>query len=98
MVPMDDVALQLLYALERTVRDLEVDVAAIIHELRENGHPNLLQGKPAYVGHRAVLTEETRTARRRRNIALARSSKPIGTGKGAIRDPETKRRLRRDAR
>lgn len=95
---MDDPDRQLLYRLERTVRDLEVDVAAIIQELRINGHPNLLRDKPAYVGHRGVLTEETRTALRRSNAARARSSKPLGTGKGALRDPETKRRLRRDAR
>ena len=94
---MDDADRKLLYALERTVRDLEVDVAAIIHELRMTGHPDLLRGTPAYVGHRGVLTEEMRTAMRRRSIEFARSSKPVGSGKGALR-PETKRKLRRDAR
>lgn len=85
-------------ALERLIRDLEVDVAAIIHELRANGLPQLLKDRPAYVGHRGhVVAPETAAQIRRRNAAIARASKTVGNGRGAVRDTATKRKLRSHA-
>lgn len=84
--------------LERLIRDIEVDVAAIIQELRVNGLPQLLRDRPAHVGHRSgVVSPETAAQIRRTNAARARASKTIGRGRGAVRDPDTKRKLRRQA-
>ena len=86
--------------MERLVRELEVDVAAMIAELRVAGHPQLLRGRRATLAHTkhgANLSPEARREIRRQSAAATRARKPVGHGKGAVRDPETRRRARAQA-
>lgn len=89
-----------LEGLESLLRDIEVDVAAIITELRASVLPKLLRGKRAHVGHRTDgprLSPETVHETRKRTAAIARASKQVGRGSGAVRDPATRHRLRTQA-
>lgn len=86
--------------LETLLRDMEVDVACILTELRLGGFPNLLRGRRARVGHAsqgAVLTPEAKRELRLRQAATARAGKRVGPGKGAVKDDETRRRVRAQA-
>lgn len=65
--------IEALEGLERTNREVELDVAAIVRELRSTILPNLLPGnKPLRRGHR-ILSPEARADTQRATLAIARS-------------------------
>ena len=85
--------------IERTLRSLEIDMATIIQMLRARLLPDLLRDRPAYVRHGgAWLDPETRRLLQRKNAEIARASKAVGRGKGAVRTPATKQALGRRSR
>jgi len=83
------------------VRDMEVDIAAIIQEVRAMLLPGFLATKRADVRRKCrqgpVLSPEARLIMNRRKAAVARAAKKIGKARGDVKDAETLRRLRDQA-
>jgi hypothetical protein len=78
--------------LERNQRRMAEEIEQLQRELRALGVqiPELDPAAPGKTG----LSQEARLAVLKKAAAKARASKPVGEGKGAVKDEETAKRLR----
>jgi len=79
--------------IERNQRRMAEEIEQLQRELRSLG-VHLPELDPAASG-KTPRSPEARLAALRRGVAIARSRKRVGEGRGAVRNPETAERLKR---